>query len=120
MADKTARIEFEEYPGKTFIVRLSPVPLDPFVAVNDALTTISSMSDLRGVVDQFAELGFIGWEGIDDEPTPENLRKQDVNLLLALIGQWTKAVAEAPVPLPRTSGAGEPSKARRASSSRRS
>ena len=121
MADKTAVIEFDEYPGKSFTVRLSPVPMDPYLDIGDRLKNMRTNDDMRELVQRFADLAMVGWEGYDGEPTADNMRAQlDFNLIPALITQWSNAIAQAPLPLPRTSGAGGPSKVRRASKSRRS
>lgn len=119
MADRTATIEFDEYPGKSFTVRVSPVPMDAYLDINDRLAALHTGQDIRELVDKFASVALVDWEGCEGDPTPANLLKQDFNLILALGGQWTRAVAEAPLPLPVTSGAGGPSKARRASKNRK-
>ena len=119
MADKTATIEFDEYPGKTFTVRLSPVSLDDYIGITELLGNISDFASIGELVERFGEVAFVGWEGYDDEPTAANLRKRDMSLLVALVGQWIKAVAQVPAPLPVRPASGGPSKARRASKSRR-
>jgi len=120
MADKTATIEFDEYPGQAFIVRLSPVSLDDYLDLGERFDSLATAADIRGAMERFAEVALVGWEGVAGEANAENLRKQDYNLVLALFAQWSRAVARAPLPLPRTPGAGTPSKARRASASRSS
>ena len=118
MADKTATIEFDEYPD-VFVVRLSPIPLDDWLDIDARVTSFRTREDLLEVIDRFCTVAFLGWEGSDTEPTAANLRKYDTQVILALIQQWSKAIAEAPLPLPRRPGSGGPSKARKASRSRR-
>jgi hypothetical protein len=121
MADKTAIIEFDEYPDQSFTLRLAPVPLDSFMDFEQHYRAMKTNADMRDLMEEFAGLALVAWTGVEGEPSAANLRsKVDLNVALALMGQWISAVAEAPLPLPRTSGAGEPSKVRRASKSRRS
>ena len=117
--DKTVEVEFDEYPGKVFRLRVSPVSIDDYLEITGLFAEMKAMRDISGLVDRFAPVAFVGWDGLEDEPTLANLRKQDMNLVLALVSQWIRAIAKAPLPLPVTSGAGGPSKARRASKSRR-
>lgn len=117
MADKTATIEFDEYPD-AFIVRLSPVAMDDWLDIDARVTTFRTREELLEVIERFCEVAFLGWEGSDTEPSAANLRKYDTQVILALIQQWSKAIAEAPLPLPRRPASGGPSKARKASRSR--
>ena len=120
MADKTATIEFDEYPDKVFVVRLSPVAMDDWLDIDSRLMSFRGRDELLELVDRFCEVAFMGWENSDEEPSAANLRRLDPNVILALVRQWSKAIAEAPLPLPRRPGSGGPSKARKASRSRRS
>lgn len=117
---KTAIIEFDEYPDKGFIVRLSPVPMDDWLDIDARLIAFKGTEQFIEMLERFCEVAFLGWENSDDAPTVANLRRTDFNVLLALIREWSKAIAEAPVPLPVRSASGGPSKAPKASRSRRS
>lgn len=119
MADKTAAVEFDEYPDKAFVVRLSPVSMDDWLDIDARLMAFRGREELLELVDRFCAVAFVGWENSDEEPSAANLRRFDPNVILSLIRQWSKAIAEAPLPLPRRPGSGGPSKARRASKSRR-
>lgn len=119
MAEKTATIEFEEHPGVAFIVRLSPVALDDWLDIDARLTGFVGKDELLALIDRFAEVAFLGVEGSDKEPSAATLRQYDSNVILSLIREWSKAIARAPLPLPVASGAGGPSKARRASKNRK-
>lgn len=119
MAEKTATIEFAEHPGTGFRVRLSPVSINDWLDIDARLVGYRNSADLLALIDRFAEVAFLGIEGSDDPATADTLRKYDANVVLGLVREWDKAIAAAPLPLPVTSGAGEPSRARRASRSRR-
>lgn len=119
MADKTATIEFEEYPGQAFTVRIAPVALEDYLDLGERFDSLATAADIRSAMERFAEIALVDWEGVDGEASADNLAKLDYNLVLALFAQWSRAVARAPLPLPRTSGAGTPSRARRASRNRR-
>jgi hypothetical protein len=124
LADKTATIEFDEYPGKAFHVRLSPVSFDDYLDMVervDGLSSLRSPEELREFVQRFADLAFVGWDGFEGEPTADNLRKQaDFAVIWALVGNWIRAVRQVPLPLAQRSASGGPSGARKASRSRKS
>jgi hypothetical protein len=118
MAERTATIEFTEYPGKAFHVLLSPIPMDDYFDLAEKLDGFSDLRELRDVFNRFHAVAFRGWDGYDTEPTADNLRQLDMNLLLGIMRQWIVGVSKVPLPLPVASGAGGRSKARRASKSR--
>lgn len=101
---RTLTIEFGEYPGDEYVVRISPVPVDDLFAVNDALGTWNTRKGMTALRELFAP--FVESCPGDDSPTAATLGRLDINLLLALAREWQRGVAQVPLPLPVTSSDG--------------
>lgn len=95
---KLATVEFAEYPGDEYVVRISPVPIDDLFAINDALARWNTRGGLTDLKERFAP--FIESWPLEAAPDAATIGQLDVNLLLALIRAWRKGVAEVPLPLP--------------------
>lgn len=101
---ETATIEFEEYPGDEFVVRIAPVPGDVYWALG--AETPWSADGFASLAERFAPF-LVSWT-LDLPATAEGLMKIDPNLLVGLRNQWFGAVFRAPVPLRRRPSAGGP------------
>lgn len=104
MAERFAVIEFEEHPDE-FRVRLGPVPLVDFEAVMDAYNAAARSGlmpkPMRAMAQRFAPFS--------ESHDLEALVGLDLNLLMALVGQWINGVRSVPLPLPRRSSDGDTS-----------
>lgn len=111
MAEKFARIEFEEYPDDWYRVRLSPVSLATFRDVTAAYRAAAEaewMADeLASAVELFVPL-IESWSH-KAKVSVEHALTLDTNVLIALLGHWINGVRVVPLPLRRGSSDGEPS-----------
>jgi hypothetical protein len=121
----TIKLVFDEDTGDMagLEVRLRRPSIDQALQVTslDHLTSKSGSltTDDRATIDEiFNTLGplLIGWnleeeDGTSVPATAEELRKQDVGFVLALIGEWMKASVGVSVPLGRRSTGGSQSEA---------
>lgn len=105
---KTLTIEFEEFPGETVEVRISPVPVMDFFKVQNAGRALrvaeESFTDLATVFAPFVE----SWS-FPEPVGVEGLLARDYNWFIAVVNLWIKGVRDVPLPLPLTSSDGEPS-----------
>lgn len=109
LPEKTAILEFEEYPGLEVTVRLSPVPMASYFDIVRRMADESlTMTKFEEIARDFAPLGLVAWN-LDVEATTEGLVAQPYEFAIGIVNQWTKAVANVPVPLPKRSSDGEPS-----------
>jgi hypothetical protein len=104
---KTLTIEFEEFPGETVEVRISPVPVMDFFKVQNA------GRGLRVAEESFTELATAFAPFVESWTFPEplgveGLLARDYNWFIAVVNLWIKGVRDVPLPLPLTSSSGEP------------
>jgi hypothetical protein len=110
LPEKTATLEFTEYPGLEIVVVIRPVPLDVLFTFEEWRAApkseqIAKLKEMRGLFEPY----------LRSDP---NVVFSDWQLAIGVLVQWMGAVAEVPLPLLKRSGAGSTSKARRASKSR--
>ena len=110
-------VTFKEFPDKVYEVRVSPISFGDFFEMQALLKKWAE--DPIALTDRFAEIALVALPS-GKEPTGAHLREEDMNVVIALIHEWAGGVAEAPLPLRQPSSGGGPSKAPRASRSRRS
>jgi hypothetical protein len=109
LPEKTAILEFEEYPGLEVTVRISPVPV---VAYFDICRRFDQLPEdgfaFEDLARDFASLALVSWT-LDEPATTTGLLKQPLELAFGIVRQWIRAVAEVPIPLPKRSSDGEQS-----------
>lgn len=109
LPERLAVVEFGEYPGLEVTVRLSPVPMGLYFDILSRLQAIGSdMLAMREVCELFAPLGLVKWN-LPEPADADGLAAQPFELAFGIVVQWTKAVAEVPLPLPVRSSDGVPS-----------
>ena len=114
MAEKTATLVFDEYPADEVVVRLAPIPMEDYFDVLerfDAVKEGAGFDGIRGLFDRFADVALVSWT-FPEAADAAGLRRRDLNLALAIIGQWISGVRDVPLPLPLSSSAGAPSRAK--------
>lgn len=91
-----AELTFEEYPGETFTVKLSPVSMRAYFAFVEhwAKPGIQPFEQIRDQVEEFIALAEPTWT--TGEPTFLDL---DWMLIQAIVGQWMTRIREVPLPL---------------------
>lgn len=101
LPEKLAVLEFEEYPGLEVTVRLSPVPMAEYFAILNDLDDPGE-GGWVALVQRFAPVGLVSWN-LAEPADAAGLVAQPYELAIGIVLQWTKAVADVPVPLPKAS-----------------
>lgn len=115
--EKTATIEFDEYPDEEIVVRIAPIPLDDYFGVLEDIEELASADAIRAAFRRFADLALVSWT-FPEPATGEGMLRRDMNLGLAVIRQWAREVREVALPLPRASSGGGRSARRKTSRKR--
>ena len=106
-------LEYDDYPA-TVRLRLSPVSLEEFFAVREALDNgnWTDRASITAVCEAVAPL-VDSWT-FDRPPDAAGLA-QDIGLAVSLAQHWDREVRQVPVPLPQRSSGGVPSVGRKTS-----
>lgn len=105
---RTATLVFDEYPDDSIDVLLSPIPMADYfdlLADFDAIQKASTRDGWFAFFRKFGDLILQRWT-FPEEPNGDGMVRRDINLSVAIVTQWVKAVRDVPVPLPLTSSAG--------------
>jgi len=112
LPEVAAQLEFEDYPGLTATVRISPLPFGTYF---DAVGLVFELGDddVRAQFDAIVEMFgpyLVEWS-LPEPATTEGLRAQPYQIVLGLARAWVRAIPEVPVPLGRRSSDGDTSDA---------
>jgi hypothetical protein len=105
---KTAILEFEEYPGETITVRLSPISLDDYekvVTLWGRAFTRMLPKPLRTLYAAWCPLALVEWT-FPEPADAKGIGARDANLGMAIVRRWIEEVRDVPLPLPARSSDG--------------
>jgi len=109
---RTVRLVFDEYPDDEVVLRVSPIPMEDYFGVLEDWAKLRSdnadAAEMVALFGRFADLALVSWS-FPEPATAEGMKRRDVNLGLAMMGQWLEQVGRVPLPLPLGSSGSEPS-----------